>query len=92
MNDETTRDLAVQTAAQVQAHVQDCFEVRKRNETKLDKIDVKVDELDDKIDETSSRIYQKIDKLQWILLPILGGLILGAHSIDWILAFMGHKQ
>ena len=41
MDNDTTRDMAIQTAAQVQAHVADCFQVRIRNEAKLDKIDEK---------------------------------------------------
>ena len=91
MDNDTTRDMAIQTAAQVQAHVADCFQVRIRNEAKLDKIDEKIDQVDEKIDENTSRIYAKLDKLQMIVLPILGGLILAAHSIDWILQFLGHK-
>lgn len=45
MSDENTRDIAVATAAQVNAHVVDCLEVRKRNEKKLDLIDVKLNKI-----------------------------------------------
>lgn len=41
--DDSTRDIAVATAAEMKAHVVDCLEVRIRNERKLDKISDKLD-------------------------------------------------
>lgn len=76
--EDNTRDLAVATSAKMDAHVVDCLEVRKRNEAKLDKIDIK-------IDVTATEINHKLDKLLWIVLPVLGGLVLASHAVDWIL-------
>ena len=74
---DTTRDIAVATQAQMTAHVVDCLEVRRRNEAKLDKIDVK-------IDDTATEINKKLDKIMWVVLPILGGIILAGHFLDWL--------
>lgn len=73
MDVDDTRDIAVDTAAQVKAHVVDCLEVRRRNEAKLDKID------------------NKLDKMMWIVLPALGGLVLASHAVDWYMTLAGHK-
>ena len=96
---DNTRDIAVATAAQMKSHVDDCFEVRKRNEAMLAKIDKKIDSnsdaLDRKIDNNAAsvdtkieQVMEKLDKLIWYVLPILGGVILLAHMPDWIMAFV----
>lgn len=79
----STRDIAVKAEANIESHIEDCVEVRRRMEKLLDSIGIKLDDQD-----------KKLARQTWILGLIMGGLITVSKIIEAlpeILTLGGHK-